>query len=388
MADKQDRWLDRETAERLLRGESPDNAVDGPAREEAERLARTLGALSALSERSALSALSALSPSSAGSPGDDEELPGEAAALAAFRKAHADRTDLAFRAAPSAAADRAVPVGGAGQAARAEVFAADAGLVRIGGPVPASGRPTRWSRSVRLGLAAALAVGVAGGVAAASGTGLLPTPFGGAEPGRPGVSVSAPASPGRALVPPSPDASGTVGGGTAPATPDGGHRAVGGGTAGDGTTDDGVPVPPASPGAWPPGVIASCRELGSGRIPDAERRRALEHRAGGPKRVPAFCAGVLQGVGATSRGDDRGTGKGAAGRNAGKGRGDGGSKGGASGRGGPDGKSGRGDDGDDRGHGHPGVTRGNGGNTGHGGSGGGRGHHDGRHHDGRRPHGH
>lgn len=31
MADKQDRWLDRETAERLLRGESPGHALDGAA---------------------------------------------------------------------------------------------------------------------------------------------------------------------------------------------------------------------------------------------------------------------------------------------------------------------------------------------------------------------
>lgn len=38
------RWLDRETAELLLRGESLE-AVDPAARDQAERLARTLGAL-------------------------------------------------------------------------------------------------------------------------------------------------------------------------------------------------------------------------------------------------------------------------------------------------------------------------------------------------------
>ncbi|MER6789063.1 hypothetical protein ABT330_31330, partial [Streptomyces sp. NPDC000658] len=136
MADKHDRWLDRETAERLLRGESPDNAVDGAAGEEAERLARTLGALSALRGRP---------HPAAAHPSDDEELPGEAAALAAFRKAHADRTDLAVRAAGTDAVERTAPSGRAGRPPRAEVFA-DAGLVRIGGPLPRSGRTSRWSR--------------------------------------------------------------------------------------------------------------------------------------------------------------------------------------------------------------------------------------------------
>ncbi|MFC1263494.1 hypothetical protein ACFBEZ_32430, partial [Streptomyces sp. CC302I] len=62
MADEQDRWLDRETAEILLRGESLE-AVDPAARDRAERLAEALGALAA-----------APAPTS-------EEMPGEAAAL-------------------------------------------------------------------------------------------------------------------------------------------------------------------------------------------------------------------------------------------------------------------------------------------------------------------
>ncbi|MEU7253325.1 hypothetical protein AB0A87_35185, partial [Streptomyces sp. NPDC045251] len=76
MADEQDRWLDRETAEILLRGESLE-AVDPAARDRAERLAEALGALTAPPV-----------PAS-------EELPGEAAALAAFRKARAERADEA-----------------------------------------------------------------------------------------------------------------------------------------------------------------------------------------------------------------------------------------------------------------------------------------------------
>ena len=65
MADEY-RWLDRETAERLLRGESPDDAVDSTTRDQAERLARTLDALSALSAQ-------------ATPVNESEELPGEAA---------------------------------------------------------------------------------------------------------------------------------------------------------------------------------------------------------------------------------------------------------------------------------------------------------------------
>ncbi|MDX3578399.1 hypothetical protein PV663_15930, partial [Streptomyces sp. FL07-04A] len=187
MADKHDRWLDRETSERLLRGESVDDAVAGAAQEEAERLARTLGALSA---------------SAAAPPPADEELPGEAAALAAFRKVHADRHDLAARprrtgvAGLSDVAGHTGPAARAGRAARAAAADApapeggEAGLVRIGGRVAESGRRPRRGRPVRLGLAAALAVGMVGGVSAATAAGYLPTPFDDQAPGRPVASVS------------------------------------------------------------------------------------------------------------------------------------------------------------------------------------------------------
>ncbi|MBK3643359.1 extensin, partial [Streptomyces sp. MBT33] len=46
MADEQYTWLDRATAEALLRGESLE-AVDAAARDQAERLAKTLEALTA-----------------------------------------------------------------------------------------------------------------------------------------------------------------------------------------------------------------------------------------------------------------------------------------------------------------------------------------------------
>ncbi|EGX54587.1 hypothetical protein SZN_37201, partial [Streptomyces zinciresistens K42] len=101
MADEQYRWLDRETAERLLRGESLE-AVDPADRDQAERLAKTLEALTA-------------EPSL-----NSTELPGEAAALAAFRMARADRA--------SAAADLG-SAAGPGSAEDTEVA-----LVRLGGP--------------------------------------------------------------------------------------------------------------------------------------------------------------------------------------------------------------------------------------------------------------
>ncbi|EHN77872.1 hypothetical protein SMCF_2599, partial [Streptomyces coelicoflavus ZG0656] len=77
MADEQDEWLDRETAELLLRGESPEGleSTDPATRDRAGRLVAALGALSA-------------PPVPA-----DGELPGEAAALAAFRKVRAERAD-------------------------------------------------------------------------------------------------------------------------------------------------------------------------------------------------------------------------------------------------------------------------------------------------------
>ncbi|MYR43685.1 hypothetical protein GTW67_17050, partial [Streptomyces sp. SID5910] len=157
MADEQDGWLDRETAEILLRGESL-KAVDPAARDRAERLAEALDALAAHP-----------APTSG-------ELPGEAAALAAFRKARAD--DAAVWADAPAAL-------GHGTVRRPS----DAGLVRIG-PRRDDTRRSRWGRPLHLGLAAALTVGMVGGVAVAAGTGVLPTPFGGTEPA-PATTASA-----------------------------------------------------------------------------------------------------------------------------------------------------------------------------------------------------
>ncbi|MGW4568680.1 hypothetical protein ACWEN3_42155 [Streptomyces sp. NPDC004561] len=153
MADEQYKWLNRETAERLLRGESLE-AVDASARDQVERLSKALGALSG---------------EAASATG---ELPGEQAALAAFRQAR--ETAEAERTAAALAED--APGGRSGAGAHGS----DVGLVRIGAPsrtgMPA--RRPRWGRPVRLALAAVMAVGTLGGVAMAAGTGVLPAPFG------------------------------------------------------------------------------------------------------------------------------------------------------------------------------------------------------------------
>lgn len=359
MADEQYTWLNRETAERLLRGESLE-AVDPSARDQAERLSRALGALSA---------------EAAPAPG---ELPGEQAALAAFRKAReaaeAERTAAAH--APTAP--------------RTPARGADAGLVRIGAPARTGirTRRPRWARPVRLALAAAVAVGTLGGVAVAAGTGVLPTPFGDDHP-RPAASVSPDTTTGQPLTSPS-----APGGGTGTGAPDSGTRGHRGGTDDEAAgTDDGTGAPSATSGAGRPGATAACRALRDGKDLDTGRKRTLEHLAGGPGRVTAYCK-VLLGTGdsasggtggansggsggnTTGQGSDNGKGSGKDnGKDNGKGNGNG--KGGDDGPADPDGGKGSGKGGGNGNGGDNGKGSGNGGDKGNGegnGKGGGRQH--------------
>ncbi|MEU3842460.1 hypothetical protein AB0E88_20815 [Streptomyces sp. NPDC028635] len=299
MADEQYRWLDRETAERLLRGE-PLDAVPADAREEAERLARALGELSAVPEKTGTG------------------LAGEDAALAAFRVA------------------RTAHAGGA--------HASDNGVVRIGAGRPA-GRRSRWGRPLRLALCAVVAAGTVGGVAVAAGTGVLPA-FGGAEPG-PRVSVSADATPERPPGPSSPDGTGT---------------ASTGGTAGSGTGRDGdreAAGDPDSAGgrgadALRRRITEACQDLRGGHDLDGDRRRALETAAGGAPRVGAYCKNVLAApaAGAGQDGTNRsqgggvrgatGAGKDTSGKGGGKGGGKGAGNGGGNAASGGTGKAGEG----------------------------------------------
>ncbi|MEV7062383.1 hypothetical protein AB0N97_06230 [Streptomyces collinus] len=279
MADEQYRWLDRETAERLLSGEPP-GAVEGAGRDQAEHLARTLGALSAKP------------------PLTSDELPGEAAAVAAFRKARAERADA-----------RAARAATGGQDAAGTT---DAGLVRIGSPGGSGGgsaRRPRWARPARFALAAVLAVGMAGGVALAAGTGALRAPFGGDEPD-PGASVSAAAThPERPLVSPSP--SDAVQGGSTPEDAPGGSSTGGSGTRDRGERrDDAAPKPKdreGRSGDHRREITSACRDLRDGKRLDPDRRRALRDAADG-LRVGKYCKGVLSPAGPRSgerRHDDR-----------------------------------------------------------------------------------
>ncbi|CAL9473106.1 hypothetical protein SUDANB145_02869 [Streptomyces sp. enrichment culture] len=273
MADKQGGWLDRETAERVLRGDPPTG--DPVARARAERLAASLATLAA------------------SAPPAGAELPGEAAALAAFRAAHAERAGAAGAPAPAGGRDTS-----------------GAPLVRIGGR-DGDARRARRPRPLRLGLAAMLAAGAVGGVAVAAGTGAL-VPFGGAP--EPASSASAAVTPDRPLMSPSPPGvpqrEDTDGSATAPAGEDPSAREDGGATGQDPGTgadgDTGTDTDLGSSGADDPaddgtavreGLAGSCRDLRTGQQLDRTRRRALTEAAGGSARVRAYCARLLAGSG-------------------------------------------------------------------------------------------
>lgn len=274
MADERYQWLDQEAAERLLRGEPVDPADDA-ARAQAALLARTL--------RAARTPVAALGP--------DGELPGEAAALAAFRKASAER------AAEATAARYAAPAA-----------APELGTVRIA-PAPAG---PRWGRSLRYGLAAALAAVTVGGVAVAAGTGVLPL-TGEPAPARSVSAAETPDGPGvtESAVPGSPSggtgstvpsvpldsASGTA----TPATPGGPATATAG-------SDGGTAATP-SPGLTTSGkggdedaerrqTLKACREFQEGKLADSGRQR-LQSALRNGETVKRYCTRVLSGTPAT-----------------------------------------------------------------------------------------
>ncbi|MFD8420617.1 hypothetical protein [Streptomyces sp. NPDC059466] len=306
MADEDYRWLDREAAERLLRGE-PLEAVDADTKERVERLAEALASLVAEPAQ------------------DGTELPGEGAALAAFRANRAGRGGV-----PAQRVAGRDPWGAA--------HASDAGLVRLGSP-GRGGQRVRWGRPVRFGLAAALAVGMIGGVAVAAGTGVLPTPFRDDRP-HPAATVSAAQTPQRPLVSPSPGVS-QADGSEVPLP-----GATTGGPAGSGSSDDveaggsasGQPQAtgpgrPARSHEWWSRTRSSCRDVLGGKNLEAGRRRVLTDAAGGGGRVKTFCKRVLgwtgtgSGEGRDDRGGQDGRGDGQNGSGSGSGHGSGGDKG-------------------------------------------------------------
>jgi len=272
MADEQYKWLDRSAAERLLRGE-PLDIVDADTRDEADGLARALRALTA-------------EP-----PLSSAELPGEANAIAAFRKAQAGRDG------------EHATVGRRGHPHTAT--SADAGLFRLGRASGGRRGPSRVARPVCYGLAATLAAGMLGGAAMVATAGVLP--FTEDDP-EPGATVTAPATPKRPLITPSP---GETRGG-APDVPN--RDGDTGGRTGDGSPsapDTGGDARKETPGSTAPGpgaggagnearsaewwkkVTAACRDVRDGKKLGPDRRRSLEEAASGPERVRQYCTNVL-----------------------------------------------------------------------------------------------
>ncbi|NLU66796.1 hypothetical protein [Streptomyces sp. HNM0574] len=352
MADDRYKWLDDDAAERLLRG------VPVDARGDAPRInARSPGASAypgyvtpdgggagavveagASAEDRLAAALGELTPrldvaESAGAPGaSGAELPGEDAAVAAYRAAHVV-PDV-----PAAA------VGGL----RARVH-------RRG---EARRRPSLAGRPLKAGFAMAVAGCALGGVAMAGSAGVLPAPFGGK--GRP-ASVSPLASPGAteeesvlgdaSLLPEDPDATdsrdgsdGATGRGRGESSGTGDPDRRGGGSGRDGQESTGPSEDIAGgdlgrrPGS--PGSSTGSGESDDGRIPggdrtalakalctayeeeklSAEQRRKLEQAAGGRKSVKRYCAAVDSGnvstggtTGGSSSGGSSGGGSGSGG---------------------------------------------------------------------------
>ncbi|MET7516123.1 hypothetical protein ABZS88_22120 [Streptomyces sp. NPDC005480] len=317
MADEHNKWLDRDAAERLLRGE-PLEAVDAVTRARAARLAETLDALAVTRV-------------------DGGELPGEAAALAAFRKVRESGAQepgavplKARHARPRGAlapvSPLHVPVGRENEANTNNANAnagtggpagPDVGSVRLARP---DARPVRWGRPVRFGMAAALAGCMIGGVAVAAGTGVIPSPFGGGEPG-PAASVSAAASPEQPLASPSPDISDTDGGRSGGAVPDGSSPGPGSDAPSQDDTADRHGPTTTRPGtglresdaadqeAGRQRLVDTCRKYRDGglsdsqteRLKDAAKRIATNRRDRDPDR---FCARVLGEADDTLSGDD------------------------------------------------------------------------------------
>ncbi|MGW6566020.1 hypothetical protein [Streptomyces sp. NPDC054975] len=298
MADERYPWLDQEAAERLLRGE-PVDAVDDHNRAEAERLARALA-----EARTACLAHTT-----------DTELPGEAAALAAFRAAAAERGQTVRSAA------HASPVPPDPQATVAAVAELDA--VRITRAEAAR----RWGRSLRYGLAAAVAAVAVGGVAVASGAGMLPFTEDGPAPAG---SVSAADTPGPVSSSPdssqssgphvdsvTPSAPRTGSPGASPSSPGtSAPPATSGSGGGTGGTDGGAtPEPGTSTGPRDNDgeitgarLIKACQDYRAGRI-DATAKDRLAKSARTGETLRRFCDRVLADpAGSSGRGDGESSG--------------------------------------------------------------------------------
>lgn len=296
MANEQYKWLNHDVAERLLRGE-PLEAVDADARAHADRLA---GALAALTVE--------VVPAAPPSPWD-AQLPGEEAALAAFRSARTVRPGVAANgeAAHAAVQQHGGAVVGHHGRTSGPAPVTDAGLVHLGRSA-AEARRARWGRPARLGLAAALAAGMFGGVAVAAGTGVL-SAFRDDEP-EASVSVPAAETPDRPLLSPTPpgtDEEGDDGEAGAEIEPmprpsrgaPKGDNGAGPDSGGD-TEEEWSANTDEDEGRsqdWWNRVLSSCRDVRAGKDLGSDRRRDLENAAGGKGngRLRKYCDTMLTG---------------------------------------------------------------------------------------------
>ncbi|WP_367124350.1 hypothetical protein [Streptomyces phytohabitans] len=373
MSDNRYEWLDKETAERLLRGLPVDSTRLNGSADSAERLATALGALSAEPADGLLRRTAAEVPG---------ELPGEAAAMDAFRSAQ----EGVLRSRPVATVPDAVPeaaVSGARVGAAAGAGAWSGSGARSGSPsvpaFPAVGSRTGvgggrrpWTvtlpglaglagRPLRAGFAMAVAGCALGGVAVAAGAGVLPTPFGGVGggPAKPGVSASTTESAEneeREGV--GDDADGRKGGregrpgsseGERGGPTGGKSSAPGKGVIGEGWNGERLPDDAATAAI----VQAVCKAYADGTIAGDDRRK-LEKAAGGPAAVEAYCAKFGGTPGASTPG----------GGTPGGGLPGGTPGGGEGGEGGESGDGSTGDPGGDGGTGEPGGPGGEGGDSG------------------------
>ncbi|MGW2177440.1 hypothetical protein ACWCXX_04945 [Streptomyces sp. NPDC001732] len=301
MADERYEWLDKEAAERLLRGE-PVDPVGGHPCTEAEKLVAALDAAA----RSARPATG--------------ELPGEAAALAAFRTATRSARDSARVRKRAGGAEGGARQTGTEVLPTVRIRAASGGSgSRTSAASGSSGRirRPRWSRPVRFGLVASFAGCALGGVAVAAGTGMFPGPFGDHAP-MPATSVSAAATPeelgsgptaGETPRTPSSDpdrgASESAPNRSTPsgrADGDGSNRRdarkPGSSVSGSPRSSDksGLPEYPGkgSSGAWYAKALKACRDYRNGNLDD-DRRRNLETLAKGARNLDRFCDRVIEG---------------------------------------------------------------------------------------------
>ncbi|MFE2186943.1 hypothetical protein [Streptomyces sp. NPDC059455] len=332
-------WLDDSAAERLLRGEPVEGqpaAPDGRGDQsyaDAERLAAVLSAAAGAGRTAALS--------------DASALPGEEAAVAAFR------------------------------AARVEVDA-EAGSVAEVAEMDMARRPhrirrfrerqPRLRRPLRAGMVAVVAGCTLSGFAVAAAAGVLPTPFGQSDhtPG-PSVSMSNGGSGGDSAHPEisqdggttSPDPSGSgdndasdVGsngaqGGTVPSDPEHDGKGKNGKSNGSSQGQPGVPN-------W---ALSVCHryldsETGLGAELDKKSLKKLTKEAGGASAIHGYCTQVLadDGTGNTPRSDEStGSGGDSGGTDSGNGGGSNGGSGSGSGSGDSAGSDSGGDSGGDPG---------------------------------------